>query len=48
MKSLAVVEKELTFLGRFRSKNLFVVDDNFTLKKDRSLEIMALFKSFHQ
>lgn len=46
MKSLAVVEKELTFLGRFRSRNLFVVDDNFTLKKDRSLEIMALFRKF--
>jgi radical SAM superfamily enzyme YgiQ (UPF0313 family) len=46
MKSLETVEKELVFLSGFRSKNLFVVDDNFTLKKDRSLELMALFRKF--
>ncbi len=46
MKPIAEVEKELTYLTRFRSRKLFVVDDNFTLKKDRSLEIMKLFRKF--
>ncbi len=46
MKPLAAIEKELAFLRRFRSRKLFVVDDNFTMKKDRSLELMALFRKF--
>jgi len=44
MKTLAAVEKELAFLSRFRSRNLFVVDDNFTLNRNRSLEMMTLFR----
>ena len=46
LKPLAVIEQELAFLRRFRSRKLFVVDDNFTLNKDRSLELMALFRKF--
>jgi len=46
MKSTDAIEKELIFLSRFRSRNLFVVDDNFTLNKERSLELMRLFKKF--
>ena len=46
MKPLSVIEKELAFLRRFRSRKLFVVDDNFTLNRDRSLELMALFHKF--
>jgi len=46
LKSLAAIEKELTYLSRFRPRKLFVVDDNFTLKRERSLEIMKLFKRF--
>ncbi len=45
-RSLAEVERDLAFLSRLRSRRLFVVDDNFTLKKERSLEIMALFRRF--
>ncbi len=46
LKSVAEVEKELIYLRRFRSKNLFVVDDNFTLNKERALTIMQLFKKY--
>ena len=46
LKPLNVIEKELVFLRRFRSRKLFVVDDNFTLNRDRSLELMALFRKF--
>jgi len=45
-KSLTEIEKELVFLSRFRSRKLFVVDDNFTLKRDRSLQLMELFRKF--
>jgi radical SAM superfamily enzyme YgiQ (UPF0313 family) len=46
LKSLAAVEKELVYLSRFRSRTLFIVDDNFTLKKERCLEIIKLFRRF--
>ncbi len=46
MKPLAEIEKELVFLRRFRSRKLFVVDDNFTMNKERSLELMKLFHKF--
>jgi radical SAM superfamily enzyme YgiQ (UPF0313 family) len=46
LKSLTEIEKELVYLSRFRSRKLFVVDDNFTLKRDRSLQLMALFQKF--
>ncbi len=46
MRPLAAIEKELVYLRRFRSRKLFVVDDNFTMKKDRSLEVMALFRKY--
>ncbi len=46
MKSTAAIEKELAYLKRFRSRKLFVVDDNFTLNKNRASELMGLFKRF--
>jgi radical SAM superfamily enzyme YgiQ (UPF0313 family) len=46
LKSLATIEKELTHLSRLRPRKLFVVDDNFTLDRERSLEIMQLFRRF--
>ena len=46
LKSLATIEKELVCLSRLRPRKLFVVDDNFTLDRERSLEIMQLFRRF--
>ncbi|SPD73914.1 putative Radical SAM domain protein [uncultured Desulfobacterium sp.] len=46
IKSPRSVERELEFLSRFRSRRLFIVDDNFTMKKDRSLDLMGLFRRF--
>lgn len=46
LKSPTVVERELAYLSRFRSRTLFIVDDNFTLRKDRTLEILKLFQQY--
>ena len=46
LKSLSAVEKELKALSRLRSRYLFVVDDNFTVMKDRALAIMDLFRYY--
>ncbi len=45
-KSLPAVEKELKVLSRFRQRRLFVVDDNFTLVKERALAIAELFRRY--
>jgi radical SAM superfamily enzyme YgiQ (UPF0313 family) len=46
LKSLSAMEKELKSLSRLRSRYLFVVDDNFTVMKDRALAIMDLFRYY--
>jgi radical SAM superfamily enzyme YgiQ (UPF0313 family) len=46
IKSPAEIEQELKHLSRFRSRRLFVVDDNMTLNKERCLEIIKLFRRF--
>jgi radical SAM superfamily enzyme YgiQ (UPF0313 family) len=46
IKSLATLEKELKYLSRFRTRRMFVVDDNFTIKKDRALALMDLFRHY--
>jgi radical SAM superfamily enzyme YgiQ (UPF0313 family) len=43
-KSMATLERELGALRRFGSRHVFVVDDNFTIDRDRALEMAALFK----
>jgi len=45
-KSLATVERELQELSRLRTRNLFVVDDNFTATKERTLAIVELFRYY--
>jgi radical SAM superfamily enzyme YgiQ (UPF0313 family) len=44
LKSISTVEKELEALKAFRSRYLFVVDDNFTVIKDRALALMDIFR----
>ncbi|MCD6561388.1 MAG: B12-binding domain-containing radical SAM protein [Deltaproteobacteria bacterium] len=46
LKSVSTIEKELNALSRFRSRNLFVVDDNFTVMKDRAMAIMDIFRFY--
>ncbi|MBW1812492.1 MAG: B12-binding domain-containing radical SAM protein [Deltaproteobacteria bacterium] len=46
LKSLETVERELKHLNRFRSRRLFVVDDNFLMKKERAISIMNLFRQY--
>lgn len=46
LKSLGTIEKELQAIRRFGSRHVFVVDDNFTINKDRAREIAALFKRY--
>jgi radical SAM superfamily enzyme YgiQ (UPF0313 family) len=46
LKSLSAVEKELQSLKHLRARYLFVVDDNFTVMKDRALAIMDLFRHY--
>ena len=46
LKSLSVVESELKYLSQWRSRYLYVVDDNFTAVKDRTLAIVDLFKYY--
>lgn len=46
VKSLATVDKELRALRQLRSRALFIVDDNFLIKKERCLAIMALIKKY--
>ncbi len=44
LASLPAVEQALKSLTSFRSRKLFVVDDNFIVNKDRALAIMDLFR----
>lgn len=44
LKSMATLERELAALRRFGSRHVFVVDDNFTIDRDRALEMAGLFK----
>jgi radical SAM superfamily enzyme YgiQ (UPF0313 family) len=44
IKSISRIEKEVEALKAFRSRYLFVVDDNFTVAKERSLALMDLFR----
>lgn len=44
-KSMATLERELAALRRFGSHHVFVVDDNFTIDRDRALEMARLFKA---
>jgi len=46
LKSLGTVEKELRVLKGFRSRYLYIVDDNFIVMKDRALAFMALFRHY--
>lgn len=46
LKSFETVEKELNYLSRFKSRRLFVVDDNFLMNKERAISIMSLFKKY--
>ena len=46
LKSFETVEKELKHLSRFRTRRLFVADDNFLMKKERALTLMNLFKKY--
>ena len=43
LKSIAAIEKELWHLRRLRARQLFVVDDNFLVNKERALAIIRLF-----
>jgi radical SAM superfamily enzyme YgiQ (UPF0313 family) len=44
-KSMATLTRELRALRRFGSRHVFVVDDNFTIDRDRALEMAGLFKA---
>ena len=46
LKSFETVEKELNYLSRFKTRRLFVVDDNFLMNKERAISIMSLFKKY--
>ncbi len=46
LASLSAVEQALKSLTFFRSRKLFVVDDNFIVDKDRALAIMDLFRYY--
>ncbi len=46
LKSIETVEKELNHLSSFKSHRLFVVDDNFLMKKERAVSIMNLFQKY--
>jgi len=46
LKSLATIEQEVQALSRFRSRKLFVVDDNFTMNRGRALAIMDIFRHY--
>jgi radical SAM superfamily enzyme YgiQ (UPF0313 family) len=46
-KSMATLEGELAALRRFGSRHVFVVDDNFTIDRDRALEMAGLFARHH-
>lgn len=45
-KSVATIELELQTAKKYRSKYMFVVDDNFTVNRGRAREIMQLFKFY--
>jgi len=45
-KSLATVERELLALSRLRTRTLFIVDDNFTASKERTLAMLELFRYY--
>lgn len=46
LKSIETLEKELHYLSGFKSRRLFVVDDNFLMKKERALSIIDLFRKY--
>lgn len=46
LKSLDALDRELKTLTRLKSRRLFVVDDNFTVFKDRALAITDLFRFY--
>ncbi|MCP4666882.1 MAG: B12-binding domain-containing radical SAM protein [Deltaproteobacteria bacterium] len=46
LASLSAVEQALQSLTFFRSRKLFVVDDNFIVDKDRALAMMDLFRYY--
>jgi radical SAM superfamily enzyme YgiQ (UPF0313 family) len=43
-RSLSSIDAQLRYLKQFRSRKLFVVDDNFTANKDRALAIVDRFR----
>ncbi len=45
-KSLTTIKQELQTAKQYRSKYMFVVDDNFTANKPRARELMAIFKHY--
>ena len=45
-KSLLTIDRELQALSRLRTRNLFIVDDNFTVSKERTLAIVELLRSY--
>ncbi|NDY43119.1 B12-binding domain-containing radical SAM protein [Dissulfurirhabdus thermomarina] len=44
VKSLGALDRELAALARVTRRRLFVVDDNFTLARERALAILELFR----
>lgn len=46
MKSPATIEKELIHLRRLHARQLFVVDDNFLVNKERALDVVTLFRRY--
>jgi radical SAM superfamily enzyme YgiQ (UPF0313 family) len=46
LKSVFTVEKELKHLSRFKTRRLFVADDNFLTKKERAASMMSLFQKY--
>ena len=46
LKSFETVEKELKHLSQFRTRRLFVTDDNFLTKKERAISMMSLFQKY--